>query len=215
MIKIAPSLLSCDFTKMGEELVDIENKGADWAHLDVMDGVFVDNITFGIPVIASLRRASNIFFDVHLMIVNPIRYVGKFASAGADMITVHLEACEDVKATLDAIRSTGKKVGISIKPGTPKEIVYPYLSDVDMVLVMTVEPGHGGQAMIPECVEKVTAIRQKAKEEGYNLLIQVDGGVNAQTAHKVIEAGADVLVAGSYVFAAQDRKLAIETLRNA
>ena len=213
MVKIAPSLLSCDFQRMGEELVDIAKQGADWAHLDVMDGVFVTNLTFGIPVIAALRSASPIFFDVHLMICEPEKYVKRYAEAGADMITVHLEACEDVKGTIDAIHATGKLAGISIKPNTPAQAVYPYLNDVDMVLVMTVEPGYGGQALIPECLDKVRDIRQEAQKLGKTLLIEVDGGINAQTACDAILAGADVLVAGSYVFGATDRRAAIESLR--
>ena len=213
MVKIAPSLLSCDFQRMGEELVDIAKQGADWAHLDVMDGVFVTNLTFGIPIIAALRSASPIFFDVHLMICEPKKYVKRYAEAGADMITVHLEACEDVKETIDAIHATGKLAGISIKPNTPSQAVYPYLNDVDMVLVMTVEPGYGGQTLIPECLDKVRDIRQEAQKLGKTLLIEVDGGINAQTARDAILAGADVLVAGSYVFGATDRRAAIESLR--
>lgn len=213
MVKIAPSLLSCDFKHMGRDLCDIKEAGADWAHLDIMDGVFVTNISFGLPVIASVRQATDLFFDVHLMIVEPERYIDRFAKAGADLICVHYEACKDVANALAMIRATGTKVGLAIKPATPAEVVYPYLDSVDMILVMTVEPGYGGQALIPECLEKVSQIRAYAKEQGKELLIQVDGGINANTAKDAIRAGADVLVAGSAVFGAADRAAMIRQLR--
>jgi ribulose-phosphate 3-epimerase len=215
MIQIAPSLLSCDFKKMGEELRDMTAAGADFAHLDVMDGMFVTNITFGIPVIASLRSASDIVFDVHLMIEKPERYIERFATAGADIITVHYEACEDVGVALNMIRACGKKAGLSIKPNTPAEVVLPYLDLVDMILVMTVEPGYGGQALIGSCLDKVRAIKTYANEHGRTIPIEVDGGINEKTAPVAIAAGADILVAGSYVFGATDRAAAIEKLRNA
>lgn len=213
MIKISPSLLSCDFSQMGAELVKIQNAGADYAHLDVMDGDFVNNISFGIPVIAGIRKASDIFFDVHLMISEPIRYVERFASAGADLITFHLEAAEDVMATIDAIKKTGKKVGLSIKPATPAEAVYPYLDRCDLVLVMTVEPGFGGQALIPETLEKVALIRAEMERRSLSVELQVDGGITEENARKAIAAGADVIVAGSAVFKSGDMAKTIKKLR--
>ncbi len=213
MIKISPSLLSCDFSRMGEELEEIKRAGADYAHLDVMDGDFVNNISFGIPVIAGIRKTSDIFFDVHLMITEPIRYVERFASAGADLITFHYEAADDVSATIDAIVKTGKKVGLSINPNTPAEVVYPYLDRCDLILVMTVEPGFGGQALIPETLDKVALIRAEIERRGLSVELQVDGGITEDNAKNAIAAGADVLVAGSAVFKSADKAKTIEKLR--
>lgn len=214
MTKIAPSLLACDFSKMGEELLLIEKAGADLVHLDVMDGVFVPNMSFGMPIISALRPLSEIIFDVHLMITEPERYIERFAEAGSDMITVHLEACRDVTVALDTIRLNGKLAGLSIKPATPAEAVYPYLDKCDLVLVMSVEPGYGGQKLIPETIEKVRLIREEAARRGYNdLKISVDGGINKENAPTVRAAGADILVAGSSVFRAADKKAAIDELR--
>lgn len=214
MTKIAPSLLACDFSKMGEELLLIEKAGADLVHLDVMDGVFVPNISFGMPIVAALRPLSDIIFDVHLMITEPERYVERFAESGADMITVHLEACRDVTVALDTIRLNGKLAGLSIKPATPAEAVYPYLDKCDLILVMSVEPGYGGQKLIPETIDKVRLIREEANRRGLvDLKISVDGGINKENAPTVRAAGADILVAGSSVFRATDKKAAIEELR--
>ncbi|MDY3845334.1 MAG: ribulose-phosphate 3-epimerase [Eubacteriales bacterium] len=213
MIKISPSLLSCDFGKMGEELRRIKNAGADFAHLDVMDGKFVNNISFGIPVIAGIRKESDIFFDVHLMIEEPIHYVSRFAQAGADLITFHLEAANDVAATIAAIKSTGKKVGLSIKPKTPASAVFPYLDMCDLILVMTVEPGFGGQSLIPETLDKVKTIREEMSRRGIDAYLEVDGGINENNASLARDAGADVLVAGSAVFRSSDIAATIKALR--
>lgn len=212
-VKIAPSLLSCDFTKMGDELRDMERIGADWAHLDVMDGHFVTNLTFGLPVIAALRPVSTIPFDVHLMIEAPEKYIDRYIDAGADILTVHLEACRDVLSALRAIRARGCKAGLSIRPGTPASAVFPYLTEADMILVMTVEPGYGGQKLIPECLDKIGEIKKRAAEMGKEVLVEVDGGINAGNAATVRGAGADVLVAGSAVFGSPDRAAAVRALR--
>lgn len=212
-VKIAPSLLSCDFTKMGDELRDMERIGADWAHLDVMDGHFVTNLTFGLPVIAALRPVSTIPFDVHLMIEAPEKYIDRYIDAGADILTVHLEACRDVLSALRAIRARGCKAGLSIRPGTPASAVFPYLTEADMILVMTVEPGYGGQKLIPKCLDKIGEIKKRAAEMGKEILVEVDGGINAGNAATVRGAGADVLVAGSAVFGSPDRAAAVRALR--
>ena len=213
MTKISPSVLSADLSNLAAEVKDIEESGADMVHLDVMDGVFVTNITFGLPVISSLRSKSNMIFDVHLMIDAPERYAMRFIEAGADILTFHLEATKEASELLSIIRSQGVMAGISIKPGTPAEDVYPYLEQCDMVLVMTVEPGYGGQALIPETLEKVRKIKAEIDRRCLDTVIQVDGGINADNAHIAVEAGADILVAGSSVFGKSDRKAAIEALR--
>lgn len=213
MVKISPSVLSADLSDLAAEVKDIEIAGADMVHLDVMDGMFVTNISFGLPVIKSLRSKSNMIFDVHLMIEAPERYAMRFIDAGADILTFHLEAANDPAKLLEDIRSEGVMAGISIKPATPVEDVYPFLSDCDMVLVMTVEPGYGGQALIPETLEKVRKIKAEIENRGLNTLIQVDGGINADNASVAKEAGADILVAGSSVFGKTDRKAAIDSLR--
>ena len=213
MTKISPSVLAADFSRLGEEVIDIEKAGAEMVHLDVMDGEFVPNISFGLPVIECLRKKSGMVFDVHLMIDKPERYIERFIKAGADIVTFHIEATEKSEECLKLIRSLGKKAAISVKPNTPVEAVYPYLELCDMVLVMTVEPGFGGQSLIPETLEKVKALKAEIDKRGLDIDIQVDGGINEKNAPEARAAGANVLVAGSAVFKAEDRRAAIDAIR--
>ena len=213
MIKISPSVLAADLSRLDSEVKEIQEAGADMVHLDVMDGRFVTNISFGLPVISCLRKRSSMIFDVHLMIEEPERYIDRFIEAGADILTFHYEACKDPAAALDAIRAKGVKSAISIKPATPAEVLYPLLEKCDMVLVMTVEPGYGGQALIPETLDKVARLKQEIERRGLNVDIQVDGGLNVETAAMAREKGANILVAGSSVFKAEDRRAAIDILR--
>lgn len=214
MVKISPSVLACDFSRLAEEVQSISEAGAEYVHLDVMDGVFVPNISFGFPVIASLRKTTDMVFDVHLMITEPERYVERFAAAGADIITIHTESCSCIRDTLLAIRAQGKRAAVCVNPRTPIEDTYPYLDLCDMVLVMTVEAGYGGQALIPETLDKVRALAAERARLGYDFEIEVDGGINQKNARDAREAGADVLVAGSAVFGKADRREAIDALRN-
>lgn len=213
MVKISPSVLACDLSKLLDEVKSIEEAGADMVHLDVMDGSFVTNISFGLPVISSLRKNTDMFFDVHLMIDRPERYIPRFIDAGADLVTFHYEACEDPRTALETIRNLGKKAGISIKPATPVEEIYPLLDSCDLVLIMTVEPGYGGQAFMPEMLVKIERLRAEIVKRGLDIDIQVDGGINKETAVMVKRAGANNLVAGSYVFKADNKKQAINSLR--
>ena len=212
MVYIAPSLLSADFSKLQEEVKDIELGGAEWLHLDVMDGHFVPNITFGPGLVKALRPHSNLFFDVHLMIENPDQYIGEFANAGADMIVVHAEACTHLHRTIQSIHALGKKAGVALNPATSLSVLDYILPDLDMVLLMSVNPGFGGQKFI-DIVPKLERLMEMCNALGVSPLIQVDGGITPETAPLVVNAGANVLVAGSAVFGKPDRKAAIEALR--
>jgi ribulose-phosphate 3-epimerase len=214
MIIVSPSILSCDFTKLGEEIAAVADSGADWLHIDVMDGHFVPNITIGLPVIESIKPISPLPLDVHLMISNPLFYAPQFAKAGADYITFHIESESDVSMVLSVLQKTNTRVGLSIKPKTPANAVYPFLKHVDMILIMMVEPGFGGQKFMSELLPKITAVREKCISLGVAPYIQVDGGINESTAQLAIEAGADVLVAGTAVFKSKNYSRAIETLKN-
>ena len=213
-VQIAPSILSADFSKMGEEIVSLEKAGADIVHCDVMDGVFVNNITFGIKMIEDIRKVTTLPLDCHLMIVNPEKYVERFAKAGADYITVHYEACKsNLKEVLTLIKSTGVKCGAVINPDTPVSAIQEVLPLCDMVLVMSVFPGFGGQKFIPECLDKLRTLRALIDERGKEILLQIDGGVNEENVAEIKAAGADVIVAGSAVFKATDRAEMIKKLK--
>ena len=210
MIYVSPSILSADFANLERDIKRIEDGGADWVHVDVMDGHFVPNITIGVPVIASIRKVTKLPLDVHLMIENPEKYVEPFVKAGTDILTFHYECGTDIKKTIDLIKSFGIKVGLSIKPKTTPDVVFPYLKDLELLLVMTVEPGFGGQKFMQDCADKIPVIKEKAPE---NLIIQVDGGINAETARICTFYGANSLVAGNYIYKSADIKSAIKSLR--
>ncbi len=214
MIKISPSVLASDFSALGAEAKRMEESGADYLHLDVMDGRFVPNITFGAPVIGSIRNKTDLVFDVHLMIDTPLDYIEDFKKSGADIIVFHIESSSPVQETVDKIISCGCKAGISVKPNTPVEEVFPYLDKLDMVLVMTVEPGFGGQSFMYETMDKIKTLRSEIKRRGLSTDIQVDGGINAKTVETAAAAGANIFVAGSAVFGAEDATKSIDELRN-
>ena len=197
---LSPSILSADFANLGNDILEVYNHGAKYLHVDVMDGKFVPSISFGMPVIKSIRKVCDIVFDVHLMIEEPIRYIKEFVESGADIITVHLEACENVQATIDKIHEMGIKAGLSIKPGTPVESLLPYLDKVEMILMMSVEPGFGGQKYIEASTERIRQVRAMLDERNLSTDLQVDGGINVDNVNTVLEAGVNIVVAGSAVF---------------
>lgn len=215
MVKIAPSILSANFAKLGEEIKEVEAAGADYIHVDVMDGHFVPNITIGPLIVEAIKPVTDLPLDVHLMIENPEQYVEAFAQAGASIITVHEEACVHLHRTVHLIKSLGIKVGVSINPATPVAAIEPILKDIDLVLVMSVNPGFGGQSFIHDTLDKMRQLDQLRKERAYHYEIEVDGGVNVETAKLCTDAGADVLVAGSAIFNQADRKEALEAIRKA
>lgn len=200
MCKLAPSILAADFNRLGEQIQSLEQNGIEWLHIDVMDGTFVPSISFGMPVIASIRKKSRLFFDVHLMVQEPGRYIKEFVDAGADSITVHVEACRDVAGTLEEIGKYPVRRAVSIKPATDVSAVMPYLEQVDMVLVMSVEPGFGGQKLLPETLGKIRELDLLRRQEGYSYKLEIDGGVTHDNLREVVQCGTDIIVAGTAVF---------------
>ncbi|PLR69708.1 MULTISPECIES: ribulose-phosphate 3-epimerase [Bacillaceae] len=215
MIKIAPSILSADFARLGADIEDVERGGADYIHVDVMDGHFVPNITIGPLIVEAIRPVTNLPLDVHLMIENPDAFIGTFAKMGADIISVHVEACPHLHRTIQQIKSEGVKAGVVLNPHTPANMIKEVLDEVDLVLLMTVNPGFGGQSFIHSVLPKIKEVSDMVKERGLQVEIEVDGGVNEETAKLCIEAGANVLVAGSAIYNQTDRTKAIQRIRNA
>ena len=213
MIKVSPSMLACDFTKYGQEIEKITGAGAEYVHLDVMDGVFVPNISFGIPLIEAARKVTDAVLDVHLMITEPERYIKQFSDAGADIIVFHYEATNKHQEVIDAIHALGKKAGMSIKPATPVFVLEPFMKSLDLILIMSVEPGFGGQKLIPETLEKVSQVKEMRQVLGADFEIEIDGGITVDNAHLAIEAGVDVIVAGSAVFKAENPAAVIASFK--
>ena len=213
MIKIAPSILSADFADLGRDVERLSNAGADFIHIDVMDGQFVPNISFGMPIIKAIRNKSDKVFDVHLMIENPSKYIDDFIDAGADIITIHYESEKHLDRTIEYIKAKGKKAAVALNPATPVHLLKNIIANLDMVLIMTVNPGFGGQKFISGTIEKVKELRQLIAATGSKAIIEVDGGVNAETGAKLAEAGVDMVVAGNYVFKSEDRTAAIASLK--
>ena len=213
MMKISPSILSCDYGKIAEELKDMETCGADYMHIDVMDGHFVPNLTLGAPVIKCIKKATTVPFDVHLMISDPLKYIDDFCNAGADIITFHTECDSPIDETIEKILSRGVKASLTVKPKTPVEDIFPYLDKLSMVLVMTVEPGFGGQSFMEDMMEKVTKLREEIIRRGLDCEIEVDGGINEKTIAVAAAAGADVFVSGNAIFSSADRKATIEKFK--
>lgn len=213
MMKISPSILSCDYGKIAEELKDMEACGADYMHIDVMDGHFVPNITLGAPVVKCIKKATDVPFDVHLMISDPLKYIDDFAAAGADIITFHTECDSPIDKTIDKILSHGIKASLTVKPATPVEEILPYLDKLSMVLIMTVEPGFGGQSFMEDMMPKVSKLREEINRRGLDCEIEVDGGINEKTIAIAAKAGADVFVSGNAIFSSPDRKAAIEKFK--
>ncbi len=215
MTFIAPSLLAADYSRLESEIKRVEEAGAEYLHLDIMDGAFVPNISFGPELVSSIRKCTGMFFDVHLMIKRPERYIDRFVKAGADIITVHYEACENPMSVIHLIHSYEMKAGIAISPNTPVDVLFPLVNHIDMALIMTVEPGFGGQALIPDCLDKVRSLRKYCAERGIELDIEVDGGINADNVSLCTSAGANIIVAGSAIFKAKKPRTVISAMREA